>query len=92
MKINLNKNLIQPNGKPIEGLNMAEQLADGLANQARSKNPRKIWGWCVELHKNKSLELDAVDVDLLLEEINAAEGFSVMFRGQLEDEIRKQKK
>jgi hypothetical protein len=92
MKINLNKTLIQPNGKPIEGLNMAEQLADGLANQQRSKNPRKVWGWCLELHKSKSLDLDAADIDLLLEEINAAEGFSVMFKGQLEDEIRKQKK
>ena len=92
MKINLNKPLCQPNGKPIEGLNIAEQLADGLANQLRSKNPRKVWGWCQELHKSKSLELDATDYDLLVEEINQAEGFSVLFRGQVLDELAKQKK
>lgn len=91
MKIDLNKPVLQPNGSIIEGPNMAQQLSDGLSQQLNSKNPRKVWGWCKELHKSNTLEIDQVDYDLLIEEINSAQGFAVFFKGQILDELASQK-
>lgn len=92
MKIDLNKKLVDPSGAEISSLNMAKELANGLAQQANSKNPLKVWEWCQRLHTEGGLDLDTEDLNLLKEAIKSAQGFTVMFTGQVLQEIARQEK
>lgn len=90
MKIDLKKTIKTPTGEEVKGMTLSKELANGLAQQIDSTNPLKVWEWCQKLATVGYLDLDTEDLGLFKESIKKAKGFSVMFLGQVLQEIAKQ--
>lgn len=89
MKLNLDKNLLDLKGNP-----MNDKLSDILANMlamATTGPPAKMITWAVNLTNNGEIEIDKSDVRFLLDFINNNRNVVNLAKSQLLDELEKLK-
>ena len=87
MKLNLDKNLLDLKGNP-----MNDKLSDILANMlamATTGPPAKMITWAVNLTNNGEIEIDKSDVRFLLDLINNNRNVVNLAKSQLLDELEK---
>lgn len=87
MKLNLDKNLLDLKGNP-----MNDKLSDILANMlamATTGPPAKMITWAVNLTNNGEIEIDKSDVRFLLDFINNNRNVVNLAKSQLLDELEK---
>jgi len=64
--------------KVIPGLDAAQTLAQLLGTNAKEIAPIKAYDWGIELYKNKVLNIDRSDLDLLKRIINESSLFNLV--------------
>jgi len=82
MKLDLNFNLLDIEGKEIEGLNAGKTVAKVLA-QDTSGDALKMWDWAKKLHAGEELELDLSDFTKFRDYIKNSPSFTVLLKGQV---------
>lgn len=82
MKINLNQNLVDLDGKKIPDAMMNKILAVALQN-ARSGDSLKLWDWAVKLHKGDTLDLDPSDFTTLKTFVESESTFFTLTKAQI---------
>lgn len=91
-KLDLNRDLTDLDGKPIENGNMSKILANALAMAQESENALKFYGIALDLNRDGYRMLDKADLQKLKEFIKSQKGFPVLTRAQLEEAIEKAEK
>ncbi|MDK2878136.1 MAG: hypothetical protein PWR06_852 [Thermoanaerobacteraceae bacterium] len=87
MKLNLDKNLLNLKGEPLQ-----EKLSDILANVlalATTGKPAKMITWAVNLTNDGEIEVDKSDVRFLSELIENSHNIINLAKAQLLEEIEK---
>lgn len=90
MKLNLKKQFLNVDGKPLcseQDLPMNEFLANVLAqSKAPANNAVKFFDWALTLHKHGEIEIDPADKETLLKFVQGA-GLNTLATAQLVKEI-----
>ena len=89
MKLNLDKNLVNLKGEPIQ-----DKLSDILANilaMSTVGKPAKMITWAVNLTNDGEIEVDKADLKFLSELIENSPHIVNLAKAQLLDEIEKLK-
>lgn len=82
MKLNFNFDLVDLDGKTIEGANAGKLLANSLVQQTKG-DAVKFWELALKLHKGEVVDLDTSDQQLLKTFIKDSESITVLGKGQL---------
>lgn len=82
MKINLNKNFVNLDGKEIENNNIGKLVAELLA-QSTKGNCLKFWDWAIKLNSGKGLDLDPSDAQTFKSFIENSENLVVLAKAQI---------
>lgn len=82
MKLNLNFNLLDLDGKEIEGANAGKLLANQLVNQSKG-DAVKFWELSLKLYKGEVIDLDTSDQALIKQFIKDSEQLPVLTKAQL---------
>lgn len=82
MKLDLNFNLLDLDGKEIEGANAGKLLANQLVNQAKG-DAVKFWELSLKLYKGEVIDLDTSDQALIKQFIKDSEQLPVLTKAQL---------
>lgn len=82
MKLNLNFNLKDLDGKEIEGANAGKLLANQLVNQAKG-DAVKFWELSLKLYKGEVVDLDSSDQNTIKQFIKDSESLPVLTKAQL---------
>lgn len=82
MEINLNKSVVDLEGKEIPNSNMAKMLANSLSSSATG-DALKFWDWAKKLYSGKKLDLDPSDVATLKGFIVSDSGFPIITKAQM---------
>lgn len=83
MKLDLNLNYKDLDGNDISEANMGKQLASLLCGKSGNIEPVKAFDWALELHKNKSIEIDKADLMKLTKFIESSETMTNLAKAQL---------
>lgn len=81
MKITLNKDLIDLDGKAIPDSNIAKIVAQALSS-SKTGDALKFWDWAQKLYAGKDLDLDPSDHGALKQFINETQ-FPVITKAQI---------
>lgn len=82
MKLDLNFELKDLEGKEIKGANAGKLLSNTLISETKG-DALKYWDWANKLYNGKSLEIDLSDAEVLKNFIKQHEGFTVIFKAQV---------
>ncbi len=83
MKINLNFNLTNLEGKEIEGDNNAGKLLANLLAGSSDGKSIKLWEWALKLYKGEELDLDTTDKDVIYAFIETSKQMSNLAKAQM---------
>lgn len=82
MKIDLNRPLLDLDGKEMAESNIGKSVANFLIAQ-REGDTLKLWEWAQKLHKGETLTLDKSDAKRFKELVLESNSFAVIFKAQL---------
>lgn len=82
MKIDLNKNVIDLDGKDIENANMGKIVANFLVNESKG-DALKFWDWALKLNKGEVLDLDKSDQETFKSLIKETEKLPIITKAQI---------
>jgi hypothetical protein len=82
MKLDLNFELKNLEGQPIEGANVGKLLANTLVTETKG-DALKYWDWATKLNNGKVLDIDLSDAEVLKNFIKQHEGFTVLLKAQI---------
>jgi len=83
MKINLNKNITDLDGKEVQNSTIGKTIASFLAYNSKEGDAVKMWGWALKLNNNEELELDKSDFNTLKNLVITSKGvFTIAFIAQ----------
>lgn len=82
MKVNLNKNFLDLEGKEIAGNNMGKLVAN-ILSQSTKGDSLKFWDWAIKLNAGKELDLDPSDYQTLKAFIENSETMFVQAKAQI---------
>ena len=83
MKINMNKNLMNLDGKEMKDQNMGKLLANILATKADGIDPIKAYDWAMTVWKGDDLEIDRSDIDKLKTLVLKTELLTTLAKAQI---------
>ena len=79
--INFNKNLLDLEGKEIEGANIGKIVAQTLVQSSKG-DALKYWGWATKMNAGEELDLDKSDTETLKNFIKESEGLTILTKAQ----------
>ena len=82
MKINLNKNLLDLEGKDLPDSNLGK-LVGQLLSQSNEGDALKLWDWARKLYSGKELDLDPSDTQTFEAFIKANKSLTVLAKAQI---------
>lgn len=82
MKIDLNKSLIDLDGKEIADSNMGKIVAQTLITGSKG-DALKFWDWANKLYKGEILDLDKSDQEVFKNFIKENEGLPIITKAQI---------
>lgn len=88
MKINLNFNLVDLDGKEIENANAGKLVANSLVQQTKG-DALKFWDWALSLNKGQELDLDTSDQETFKNFIKDSEHFAIIAKAQILNKLKK---
>lgn len=88
MKIDLNKSILDLDGKEIENANMGKIVANFLVNESKG-DPLKFWEWALKLNKGEVLDLDKSDQDTFKTLIKETEKLPIITKAQILEQLQK---
>ena len=91
MELNLNKALVDLEGKEIKEANMGKTLGNFLAGNKTELDAVKAWELAAVLHAGKTAQIDSSDLDKLEKSIEGSTVLTPLAQAQLLLEIRKVK-
>lgn len=81
-KIDLNKAILDLDGKEIEGSNLGKLVAQMLVTSSRG-DALKFMAWALKLHNGETLELDPSDKETLRNFIKDHEQLTILSKAQM---------
>lgn len=90
MKLNLNWNFKNLEGKPMEGSNVGKTLANAISSQNKG-NSIKLYDWAMKLWNGSVLEIDETDSEVLTALVEQNESLTVLAKAQIIEYIKKVK-
>lgn len=81
-KIDLNKPILDLDGKEIEGSNLGKLVAQMLVTASRG-DALKFMAWALKLHNGETLELDPSDKETLRNFIKDHEQLTILSKAQM---------
>lgn len=88
MKLNLDKDLLSLDGKPVDNGNMAKVLANTLASTTQG-SVFKFYDWAVKLWNEGEIEIDRSDKMLLMQFVESSMQLTILAKAQIMAEIDK---
>lgn len=88
MKIDLNKNVTDLEGKEIENANMGKIVAQFLVNESKG-DALKFWDWALKLNKGEMLDLDKSDQETFKTLIKETEKLPIITKAQILEQLQK---
>lgn len=88
MKIDLNKSVLDLDGKEIENANMGKIVAQFLVNESKG-DALKFWDWALKLNKGEVLDLDKSDQDTFKTLIKETEKLPIITKAQILEQLQK---
>jgi type IV secretory pathway protease TraF len=88
MKIDLNFNLVDLDGKAIENANAGKLVANSLVQQSKG-DALKFWEWALALNKGEILDLDSSDQDTFKNFVKDNENFAIIAKAQILHKLKK---
>ena len=88
MKIDLNFNLTELDGKEISNANAGKLLANVLV-QGTKGDALKFWDWAVSLNKGEVLDLDSSDQETFKNFVKDSEGLPILTKAQILHKLKK---
>ena len=82
MKINLNKNLLDLEGKDLPDSNLGK-LVGQLLSQANEGDALKLWDWARKLYAGKELDLDPSDTQTFEAFIKNNKSLTILAKAQI---------
>lgn len=79
--INLNKTLLDLDGKEIEGGNIGKLVAQTLVSAGKG-DALKFWHWANKMHNGEVLDLDPTDAEVLKNFIKENETLTILVKAQ----------
>jgi hypothetical protein len=79
--INFNKNLLDLDGKEIEGANIGKIVAQTLVQSSKG-DALKYWGWATKLNAGEELDLDKSDTETIKNFIKESETLTILTKAQ----------
>lgn len=89
MKIDLNFNLIDLDGKAITNANAGKLVANSLVQQTKG-DALKFWDWAVALNKGEMLDLDTSDQETFKNFIKDSEAITILSKAQILHKLKKE--
>jgi hypothetical protein len=80
--INLNKNVIDLDGKEIEGANLGKIIAQTLIQSSKG-DALKFWSWANKLHAGEELDLDDSDKETFKNFVKDNESLTILTKAQV---------
>ncbi len=79
MTINLNFQIKDMNGKPMQGeINHAGKLVSSMIASQSKGNSIKLYDWALKLWNNKALDMDDTDADVLIALIEETDQLTIL--------------
>lgn len=88
MKIDLNKSVLDLDGKEIDNANMGKIVANFLVNESKG-DPLKFWDWALRLNKGEVLDLDKSDQETFKTLIKETEKLPIITKAQILEQLQK---
>jgi hypothetical protein len=82
MKLDLNFELKNLEGQPIENANVGKLIANTLISETKG-DALKYFDWANKLYAGKTLDIDLSDAEVLKNFIKNHEGFTVLLKAQI---------
>lgn len=79
--IKFNKNLLDLEGKEIEGANIGKVVANCLVGATKG-DALKFWGWATKMNAGEDLDLDKSDTETLKNFIKESEALTILTKAQ----------
>jgi len=79
--INFNKNLLDLDGKEIEGANIGKVVAQSLISGGKG-DALKFWHWANKMYQGEALDLDPTDAEVLKNFIKENETMTILVKAQ----------
>jgi len=79
--INFNKNLLDLDGKEIEGANIGKIVAQTLVQSSKG-DALKYWGWATKMNAGEELDLDKSDTETIKNFIKESETLTILTKAQ----------
>lgn len=86
MKIDLNFNIKDLEGKEVENANAGKLIANLLSN-SNEGNAVKLIGWALSLHAGEPIDIDKADYDLFKKIVNESKVISNLVKAQVVNSI-----
>jgi len=87
LKLNLDKNLLDLSGNPIEG-KMSDVLANMLAMSTEGE-PARVMAWAVNLINNGEIDIEKKDKEFLISSVKRSRNVINLAKAQIIEEIEK---
>ena len=87
MELQLNKQFLGLDGKPMEGQTVGQFLAQALASASKGDS-LKYWGWATKLYAGEALTLDASDAETMKSFVRENEGLTALAKAQILEELK----
>jgi hypothetical protein len=88
MKIDLNFNLTELDGKEIANGNAGKLLAQNLVQQSKG-DALKFWDWAVSLNKGEAIDLDSSDQETFKNFVKDSESLPIIAKAQILHKLKK---
>lgn len=88
MNIDLNKSILDLDGKEIENANMGKIVAQFLVNESKG-DALKFWDWALKLNKGEVLDLDKSDQETFKTLIKETEKLPIITKAQILEQLQK---
>ena len=88
MKIDLNFDLVDLDGKSIDNANAGKLVASALVQQSKG-DALKFWDWAVALNKGEILDLDSSDQETFKNFVKDNENFAIIAKAQILHKLKK---
>lgn len=89
MKIDLNFNLADLDGKAIDNTNAGKLVAQTLVQQTKG-DALKFWDWAVALNKGEVLDLDSSDQETFKNFVKDSETITIFAKAQILHKLKKE--
>jgi len=89
MKIDLNFNLTDLDGKAIDNTNAGKLVAQTLVQQTKG-DALKFWDWAVALNKGEVIDLDSSDQETFKNFVKDSETITIFAKAQILQALKKE--